>query len=98
MDFSHFDSRNYQTVSVKNGYGEWVTTYENTVEDVMDIRLFSRIESVQWDAIRQVVDLACGTGRIGSWLRTKGISTIDGIDLTAFAPRGGSAAWMLSSE
>ncbi len=82
MDFSHFDSRNYPTVSVKKGYGEWVATYENSVEDVMDIRLFSRLESVRWEAVRQALDLACGTGRIGAWLRGKGVRSIDGVDLT----------------
>jgi len=31
MDFSHFDTRKYPTVSVQEGYGEWVQTYEDTV-------------------------------------------------------------------
>jgi SAM-dependent methyltransferase len=83
MDFSHFDSRNYPTISVKKGYGEWVTTYEQSVEDEMDIRLLARIGTVRWEAVQQAIDLACGTGRTGSWLHGKGTPIIDGVDLTA---------------
>ena len=38
-DFEAFDTRGYRTVDVRSGYGEWVTTYEQTVEDAMDIHL-----------------------------------------------------------
>jgi predicted TPR repeat methyltransferase len=29
-----------------------------------------------------VLDLACGTGRIGVWLRQRGAAAIDGVDVT----------------
>lgn len=83
MDFSSFDTRHYPTISVKEGYGEWSSTYEDTVLDAMDLRLLARIQSVPWANVRQAADLACGTGRIGVWLRQQGVTTIDGIDLTA---------------
>ena len=38
-DFETFDTRGYRTVDVRSGYGEWVATYEQTVEDAMDIHL-----------------------------------------------------------
>src|SRR5713226_9066209 len=83
MDFSQFDVRKYLTVSVQQGYGEWVKTYEDTVEDVVDLRLLARIRSIRWDQVQQAADLACGTGRIGVWLNQRGVQCIDGVDLTA---------------
>jgi SAM-dependent methyltransferase len=82
MDFSHFDKRRYQTLPVQEGYGEWVANYEQTVQDEMDIRLFARLQTVAWAQANRVLDLACGTGRIGVWLRQQGVQTIDGMDFT----------------
>jgi SAM-dependent methyltransferase len=83
MDFSQFDTRQYPTRSARDGYGEWAASYEDTVLDVMDIRLLARLQSVQWNQCEKVADLACGTGRIGVWLKGQGVSSIDGLDLTA---------------
>ncbi len=83
MDFSRYDVRKYPTVSVQEGYGEWVQTYEDTVQDVMDLRLLARIRSIHWGELEQVADLACGTGRIGAWLKQQRVQAIDGVDLTA---------------
>lgn len=82
MDFALFDLRNYPTVDVRAGYAEWADTYEETVFDEMDLRLLARIRSVAWHAVRRAADLACGTGRIGVWLRDQGVATIDGVDAT----------------
>ena len=82
MDFSGFDNRKYPTLSVTQGYGEWVRTYEDTVPDELDIPLLSRIHSVDWTGVRRAVDLACGTGRTGVWLARQGVKCIDGVDLT----------------
>src|SRR5437588_11280363 len=83
MDFSQFDVRQYPTVSVQEGYREWAQTYEETVLDAMDLRLLSHIQSITWQQVQQAVDLACGTGRIGTWLKHRGVSRLDGVDLTA---------------
>lgn len=83
MDASRFDERNYPIRSVREGYGEWAASYEDSVQDVMDLRLLNRIQSVAWDHIQEGADLACGTGRIGVWLRAHGVATLDGVDLTA---------------
>jgi SAM-dependent methyltransferase len=91
MDFSSFDTRHYPTVPVKEGYSEWASTYEDTVLDAMDLRLLTRIKTVPWARIRQAADLACGTGRIGVWLRQQGVTSIDGIDLTAEMLEGARA-------
>jgi len=82
MDHSLYDKRNYPIVDVEQGYGEWSRTYEQIVQDEMDLRLLNRIQSVDWMAQKQVLDLACGTGRIGAWLRECSNATIDGVDIT----------------
>jgi len=82
VQFSHFDTRGYRTVDARTGYGEWAATYEGVVEDEMDIALLERLHTVDWSSLRVVADLACGTGRTAAWLRAKGITEIDGVDLT----------------
>jgi SAM-dependent methyltransferase len=82
MDHSLYDKRRYPIVEVREGYGEWVRTYEQTVQDEMDLRLLDRLQTVDWAAAESVLDLACGTGRIGAWLRPRCSATIDGVDLT----------------
>ena len=79
-DFTQFDTRGYRTVDVRSGYGEWVATYEDTVEDAMDIDLLEALDSVPWRG--EAADLGCGTGRTGAWLREHGVEQIDGVDLT----------------
>src|SRR4051812_27130963 len=81
-DFSQFDTRQYPTVSVREGYAEWAGHYEGTVDDEMDLRLLRRAQMVAWPSVRDAVDLACGSGRIGSWLASKGVRQIDGVDIT----------------
>ena len=38
-NFSNYDRRGYPMVSVQTGYGEWAASYEQTVEDEMDLAL-----------------------------------------------------------
>jgi SAM-dependent methyltransferase len=82
MDFSRFDTRRYRTLAVREGYGEWAATYESVVQDEMDIRLLARLSTVSWAAASRALDLACGTGRIGAWLRRQGVTRLDGVDFT----------------
>lgn len=82
MKFSAFDQRGYRTTDVRSGYGEWVSSYEQTVEDAMDIALLDELITPPWASSRVAVDLGCGTGRTGAWLRQHGVETIDGVDLT----------------
>ena len=83
LDFKQFDSRNYPTVSARDGYGEWFATYEQAVQDEMDLRLLSRLVGVPWDAMDKAVDLGCGTGRTGRWLKRQGVAHIDGVDIAS---------------
>ncbi len=80
--FSDFDQRGYRTTDVRSGYGEWVTTYEDVVEDEMDIALLDSLTTPPWDTFRRAADLGCGTGRTGAWLRRRGVAALDGVDLT----------------
>lgn len=82
MDHRTYDKRQYPIVDVKDGYGEWAATYEQVVQDEMDLRLLERLSTMDWAAPQQVLDLACGTGRIGLWLRQRSSAPIDGVDLT----------------
>lgn len=82
MDFQPFDQRHYSTLPVREGYDAWAPTYEDTVVDLMDRRLLDRLDSVDWATIDAAADLACGTGRVGQWLRAAGVAAVDGIDCT----------------
>ncbi len=81
-DFSRFDTRHYPTLSPLDGYTAWAGTYEATVLDLMDLRLLARLTTIDWPATGRALDLACGTGRGGAWLRAQGVRSMDGIDLT----------------
>ncbi len=83
MDASLFDKRRYPVVSVEAGYAEWAGRYDATVAVGLDRPLLERIESLNWAEVRYAVDLACGTGRTGEWLRARGVRSIDGLDITA---------------
>jgi SAM-dependent methyltransferase len=82
MEFAPFDRRRYPTLAVRDGYRKWAETYEDVVQDEMDLRLLARLESVDWAEAGRVLDLACGTGRIGVWLRAQGVQRQDGLDFT----------------
>src|SRR5437660_7086384 len=83
MDASLFDTRHYPTLSVQEGYTEWAAFYdEATMKELMDYRLLARFKAVAWGQLEAAADLACGTGRIGAWLKEHGVRFIDGVDLT----------------
>ncbi|HWH20682.1 MAG TPA: methyltransferase domain-containing protein [Solirubrobacterales bacterium] len=79
--FEAFDTRGYRTVPAREGYDRWAATYEDTVEDAMDLALLERLE-VDWARVGSAADLGCGTGRTGSWLAGRGVGEIDGVDLS----------------
>ncbi|WP_441245364.1 class I SAM-dependent DNA methyltransferase [Kitasatospora sp. McL0602] len=77
-----FDARGYRTVDVRTGYGQWVGSYERTVEDAMDIGVLAELAVPDWASVRRAADLGCGTGRTGGWLRGQGVAAVDGVDVT----------------
>jgi SAM-dependent methyltransferase len=82
VQFSDFDTRGYRTVDVATGYGKWVGSYEQTVEDAMDIALLEELAEPRWGSVRRAADLGCGTGRTAAWLRRNGVASVDGVDIT----------------
>lgn len=82
MDHAPFDRRRYPVLAPRDGYREWAATYDGTVEDEMDLRLLARIETVGWAGAGRALELACGTGRVGAWLRGKGVERLEGVDFT----------------
>jgi SAM-dependent methyltransferase len=81
-DFAAFDQRHYRTVGVAEGYEAWAPIYEETVDDVMDLALLGRIDTVEWSRVGRAADLGCGSGRTAAFLRTRGDFPIDGVDVT----------------
>jgi len=82
MEYSSFDTRKYPVLPVQEGYKEWSETYEKSVQDEMDLRLLAKIKEINWKDIATAIDFACGTGRIGVWLKAQGVVEVDGIDIT----------------
>jgi SAM-dependent methyltransferase len=80
--FADYDSRHYRSVDVRSGYAEWAGSYEDTVEDEMDLALLERLREPRWTQVSRAADLACGSGRTGAWLAARGVGVIDGVDLT----------------
>src|SRR5262249_20134389 len=80
--FSNFDRRGYRTLPPREGYAMWSSTYEATIKPEMDLRLLDRVESVAWGEVARALDLGCGTGRTGAWLKSRGVPIVDGVDLT----------------
>ncbi len=80
MPYAHYDKRGYKTVSVEEGYARWAAKYGDFY-DCFDIEVFVRspllTERVPG---ARVVDLACGTGRIGKWLKETGAAAVVGVD------------------
>ncbi len=79
--FAHYDKRHYSTLEVTDAYARWAPTYDE-VDDRVDIDL---LEASPQLCARvpgsRVVDLGCGTGRIGAWLLGRGAREIVGVDL-----------------
>ncbi len=82
MNSSPLDRCSYPTLGVGEGYDQWSATYDESVLDAMDLRLLERIETVDWHASKRVLDLACGTGRVGRWLRARTTARLCGVDLS----------------
>ncbi len=65
-----FDQQHFPTLSVQEGYTAYAATYDEVkAQGLMDYPLLARIQTVVWEQLEAVADLACGTGRIGVWLK-----------------------------
>ena len=78
--FGKYDQRQYHTVDVAAGYAEWAKIYDRSVDRRLDLDLLKTLENVPWGILENAVDLGCGTGRIGAWLRRRGAVRVAGLD------------------
>jgi ubiquinone/menaquinone biosynthesis C-methylase UbiE len=78
--FARYDSRGYRTLDVAAGYAAWAPFYDATMDDRLDLPLLGSLASVDWSGMTAAVDLGCGTGRIGAWLKAHGVARVDGVD------------------
>jgi SAM-dependent methyltransferase len=81
--FDRYDSRGYRTLDVAAGYAAWAPFYDATMDDHLDLPLLNLLSSVDWNEIAACVDLGCGAGRIGAWLRAHGAGHVDGVDASS---------------
>ena len=81
--FARYDSRGYRTLDVAAGYAAWAPSYDATMDDRLDLPLLGSLVSVDWGRIAAAVDLGCGTGRIGAWLKAHGVARVDGVDASS---------------
>jgi len=80
--FACYDRRFYRTLDVASGYTAWAPFYDATMDDRLDLPLLGSLASVDWKRVARAVDLGCGTGRIGVWLKAQGVGRVDGIDIS----------------
>lgn len=79
--FAHYDRRHYPTLSVAEGYARWAPTYD-ALDDRLDIDLLDALRALRTLVPgSRVVDLGCGTGRIGAWLAARGAREVFGVDV-----------------
>jgi SAM-dependent methyltransferase len=81
LRFSDYDTRRYPTVDVREGYRRWSARYDEMMSGDIDVHVLEALTTVSW-TVDSAVDLACGTGRIGSWLVSRGAARVDGVDLS----------------
>ena len=67
-------------MDVASGYATWAPFYDATMDERLDLPLLASLTAVDWNDVSSCVDLACGTGRIGAWLRAQGAGRVDGVD------------------
>lgn len=79
LSFEAYDSRNYEIRDVVAGYRGWSEVYDARMDDRLDLDLLAHSALT---AAGRVVDLACGTGRIGAWLKTQHEVVLIGVDLS----------------
>ena len=65
------------------GYAAWAPFYDATMDDHLDLPLLNLLSSVDWNETAACVDLGCGAGRIGAWLRAHGAGHVDGVDASS---------------
>ncbi len=83
LPFSAYDSRGYRTLDVCSGYAIWSRIYGD-LDRRFDVELLEASPGLTARIARaRMVDLGCGTGRIGAWLAARGANSVVGVDLSS---------------
>jgi ubiquinone/menaquinone biosynthesis C-methylase UbiE len=83
LSYDHYDKRGYRTVAVEAGYAGWSKVYGDFDRRFdLDLLESSDLLAEQIPGSR-VIDLGCGTGRIGAWLKSYSAGSVCGVDLSA---------------
>jgi len=86
--FAHYDRRGYRTVGVEEGYAEWSRIYSD-FDRRFDLDLFEASTLLRERLPgAAVVDLGCGTGRIGEHARGRGARSVVGVDRSSHMLEG----------
>lgn len=80
FDFKFYDQRKRYTYDIKKGYSKWVNNYDN-LQGFIDLDLLNNINHLK-EKIKnkKVLDLCCGTGRIGEWIIKNNPKELYGVD------------------
>jgi SAM-dependent methyltransferase len=79
--FAHYDRRQYPTLPVGDGYARWARSY-GELDDRFDVDLLAASPHLGARlAGSTAVDLACGNGRIGKFLRSASVARVVGVDM-----------------
>lgn len=81
LPFAFYDKRNYNSLSVSEGYKLWSKTYSLIHFFDIDLLNFSSVVSKNISG-KEILDVGCGTGRIGSWIKQFSPSILYGIDIS----------------
>ncbi len=82
LSFEKYNRREGKIYDVINGYNEVAQDYDEISTAQIETPILEKIDAVEWGNVNYVADLACGTGRIGDWLKCKNkCMIIDGIDI-----------------
>jgi SAM-dependent methyltransferase len=80
--FENFDASKIPPMNVVEGYGLWSKNYDDMLTDNLDGPILDGfLPHLSVEAL-DIVDLGCGTGRTGAWMRKNlEVRSIDGVDL-----------------
>ena len=83
IEYNKYDQRQCKTVDVVTGYAEWADGYDEMLTGHLERPVLDALKGIEWDVVKEVADLACGTWRTGEWLLERNSALlIDGVDIS----------------
>ena len=82
LDFKYYDSRKNKTMDILTGYRLWSLSYDDK-SPIIDLDLLNNSGTIQKQVKDQsIIDLGCGTGRIGRYLKGLCPKFLAGLDVS----------------